>query len=55
VSPEKIAALGSFLAEDDLALDEQPEALLGARASSLQEPTVEELDHQHRHDDGGTA
>ncbi|PKW26823.1 APC family permease [Phycicoccus duodecadis] len=55
VSPDKIAALGSFLAEDDVPLDEQPEALLGARASSLQEPTVDELDRVHPHDDSGRA
>ncbi|NEN05330.1 APC family permease [Diaminobutyricibacter tongyongensis] len=41
-SPEKIAALGSFIAEDDLPLDEQPESLLAARAPSLQHPTVKE-------------
>lgn len=39
-SPEKIAALGSFIAEDDLPLLGQPESLLAARASSLQEPTI---------------
>jgi amino acid transporter len=41
-SPEKIAALGTFIAEDDLPLEEQPEALLTARASSVQHPTVPE-------------
>lgn len=49
-APEKIAALGSFLAEDDLPLDEQPEALLAARASSLQTPTVEEQWEAHHPD-----
>ena len=37
-SPAKIAALGSFVAEDSLPLEDQPEALLTARATSLQEP-----------------
>lgn len=41
-SPEKIAALGSFIAEDDLPLESQPESLLAARAPSLQHPTVAE-------------
>jgi amino acid transporter len=30
-SPEKIAAIGTFIAEDNLPLDEQPGALLAAR------------------------
>ena len=38
-SPAKIAALGSFVAEDDLPLEEQPEALLTARTPSVQHPT----------------
>ena len=41
-APEKITALGTFVAEDDLPLDEQPEALLAARAPSVQHPTVAE-------------
>jgi amino acid transporter len=41
-SPEKIAALGAFIAEDDIPLEEQPESLLTARASSLQSPTVKD-------------
>lgn len=41
-SPEKITALGSFIAEDDLPLEEQPEALLTGRAPSVQHPTVAE-------------
>jgi amino acid transporter len=45
-SPEKIAALGSFIAEDDVPLEDQPESLLAARAPSLQHPTVkEEIQH----------
>jgi amino acid transporter len=39
-SPEKIAALGTFVAEDDLPLDGQPEALLTARTTAVQPPTV---------------
>jgi amino acid transporter len=46
-SPEKIAALGTFIAEDDLPLDEQPEALLTARTSSVQHPTVGEEQARH--------
>lgn len=46
-SPEKIAAIGSFVAEDDLPLGEQPEALLTARGSSLQTPSVAELQRAH--------
>jgi amino acid transporter len=41
-SPEKIAALGSFIAEDDLPLEDQPESLLASRAPSLQHPTIKE-------------
>ena len=41
-SPEKIAALGAFVAEDDLPLEEQHEFLLTARAPSVQHPTVAE-------------
>ncbi len=37
-SPAKIAALGSFVADDSLPPEDQPEALLTARATSLQEP-----------------
>ncbi len=36
-SPEKIAALGTFVADDAVPLDDQPEALITARATSLQE------------------
>jgi amino acid transporter len=46
-SPEKITALGSFVAEDDLPLDEQPEALLAGRAPSVQHPTVQEEFARH--------
>ncbi|MBG6106900.1 APC family permease [Frigoribacterium sp. CG_9.8] len=41
-SPEKIAALGSFITEDDLPEGEQNAALLAARAPSVQHPTVAE-------------
>jgi amino acid transporter len=41
-SPEKIAALGTFVAEDDLPLAEQPEALLAARTPGAQHPTIAE-------------
>jgi len=41
-SPEKIAALGAFVAEDDLPLGEQHEQLLTARATSVQHPTIAE-------------
>lgn len=41
-APEKIAALGSFIADDALPLDDQPEALRAARATSLQEPYEED-------------
>lgn len=40
-APEKIAALGSFVADDALPVEDQPEALLTARATSLQEPPEE--------------
>jgi amino acid transporter len=46
-SPEKIAAVGTFVAEDDLPLGEQPEALLTARATSVQHPTIAEEVAQH--------
>jgi len=52
-SPEKIAALGTFIAEDDLPLDEQPESLLTARAPSVQHPTVGE--EMARHPEVGTG
>ncbi|MCU1583464.1 MAG: Amino acid/polyamine/organocation transporter superfamily [Microbacteriaceae bacterium] len=41
-SPQKIAALGAFIAEDDAPLGEQHENLLTARASSVQHPTIAE-------------
>jgi hypothetical protein len=46
-SPEKIAALGSFVAEEDLPLAEQPEALLTARTPAVQHPTVAEEVQRH--------
>jgi len=46
-SPEKIAALGAFIAEDDAPLDEQHESLLTARASSAQHPTIAEEAAKH--------
>jgi amino acid transporter len=46
-SPEKIAALGSFIAEDDVPLDEQHESLQTARASSVQHPTIAEEVEKH--------
>lgn len=46
-SPEKIAAVGTFVAEDDLPLGEQPEALLAARAPSVQRPTIAEEVARH--------
>lgn len=46
-SPQKIAALGSFMAEEDIPLEEQPEPLLAARATSLQHPTVAEQVQAH--------
>ncbi|MEI8057808.1 MAG: APC family permease [Actinomycetes bacterium] len=52
VSPAKIAALGSFLAEDDIPLEDQPEALLAARISSLQAPPVEDLPAPKQDGDG---
>jgi amino acid transporter len=50
-SPQKITALGTFIAEDDLPLDEQPEALLTSRASSVQRPTLQ--DELTRHPEAG--
>jgi hypothetical protein len=50
-SPQKITALGTFIAEDDLPLDEQPEALLTGRASSIQRPTLQE--EMTRHPEAG--
>jgi amino acid transporter len=46
-SPQKIAALGSFVTEEDLPPSEQPSALLSARAASVQHPTIAEevVDH----------
>jgi amino acid transporter len=41
-SPEKIAALGAFVTEEDLPADEQNAALLTARAASVQHPTIAE-------------
>ncbi len=38
-SPEKIAAIGTFIPQDDLPLDDQHESLIAARASSLQQPS----------------
>jgi amino acid transporter len=46
-SPEKIAALGAFVAEDDVPLSEQHESLLTARAPSVQHPTVPEVAAAH--------
>jgi len=46
-SPEKIAAIGAFIAEDDLPLEEQHEGLLAARASSIQHPTIAEEAAKH--------
>ena len=46
-SPEKIAALGSFLAEEDLPPDEQPASLLAGRTPSVQHPTVAEEAAEH--------
>jgi amino acid transporter len=43
-APEKIAAIGTFVAEDDLPLAEQHESSLTARAPSVQHPTVAELE-----------
>jgi amino acid transporter len=43
-APEKIAAIGTFVAEDDLPLAEQHESNLTARAPSVQHPTVAELE-----------
>ena len=46
-SPEKIAAIGTFVAEEDLAPGEEDQSLLAARATSLQHPTVEEEAKRH--------
>jgi amino acid transporter len=46
-SPEKIAALGAFVTEDDLPEDEQNAALLTARAASVQHPTIAEEVAEH--------
>jgi amino acid transporter len=46
-SPEKIAALGTFVAEDDLPLDEQHSSLQTARAASVQHPTIAEESAKH--------
>ena len=46
-SPEKITALGSFIAEEDLPLEEQPEPLLTGRTPSVQHPTVAEEFARH--------
>jgi len=46
-SPQKIAALGSFVTEDDLPAGEQPSALLSARAASVQHPTILEEVAEH--------
>jgi amino acid transporter len=46
-SPVKIAALGNFLAEEDLPVGEQPESLLAARTPAAQHPTVAEEVAQH--------
>jgi amino acid transporter len=51
-SPEKITALGTFVAEDDLPLDEQPEALLAGRAPSVQQPGLREELAGHPEADG---
>jgi amino acid transporter len=50
-SPEKIAALGSFLAEEDLPLDEEPDSLLAERTQAAQRPTV--VDDVARHTEPG--
>ena len=46
-SPAKIAALGNFLAEEDLPADEQAESLLAARTPAVQHPTVAEEATRH--------
>jgi len=46
-SPEKIAAIGTFIADDELAAGEEDQSLLAARATSLQHPTVEEEAERH--------
>lgn len=46
-SPEKIAAIGTFVAEEDLAGLEESESLLASRAPSVQHPTVAEEAASH--------
>jgi amino acid transporter len=46
-SPQKIAALGAFVTEEDLPSGEQPSALLSARAASVQHPTIAEEVAEH--------
>ena len=46
-SPQKIAALGAFVTEEDLPADEQTAALLSARAASVQHPTIAEEVSEH--------
>ncbi|MCU1557708.1 MAG: Amino acid/polyamine/organocation transporter superfamily [Microbacteriaceae bacterium] len=46
-SPEKIAALGAFVTEEDLPENEQPAALLASRAASVQHPTLAEEAAEH--------
>lgn len=53
-SPRKIAALGNFLAEEDLPPDEQPDALLVARTPAVQHLTfAEEVTRHPEFRDGG--
>lgn len=44
-SPEKIAALGSFVVEDDVPLEQQPQALLSARTPAAQQPILADQIH----------
>ncbi|HEY5438768.1 MAG TPA: APC family permease [Acidimicrobiales bacterium] len=46
-SPEKIAAIGTFVADDELPAGEEDSSLLVARTTSLQHPTVKEEVEQH--------
>jgi amino acid transporter len=46
-SPEKIAAIGTFVAEDDLAGLEENASLLAGRAPSVQHPTISEEVKSH--------
>jgi amino acid transporter len=46
-SPQKIAAVGAFVTEEDLPSSEQPSALLSARAASVQHPTIAEEFAEH--------